>query len=181
MKMSAGLVAVALLAGCGGSGGDPTDKNAKPANSGTAKTTTAPAEDTMSSGAWSNRVEAICVRSAAKAAKAGKELGRRSAAAGDSRQELAYKVLQFEASLLDPWLDQIDSLPKPKGREHAADTFIASMRSIGDLLGKTATAIKQNDEANGKKLVNQLQAKAVSLRSQARALDIEKCNPPSAD
>jgi hypothetical protein len=47
-------------------------------------------------------------------------------------------------------------------------------------LGKTSTAIKQNDQTNGRKLVRQLQAKSVSVRSQARALGIEKCNPPSA-
>jgi predicted HD phosphohydrolase len=39
------------------------------------------------------------------------------------------------------------------------DKFIAGMHDVGDLLGRTATAIKQNDETDGKKLVEQLQAK----------------------
>jgi hypothetical protein len=185
MKMSAALVALVLLAGCGGSGGDPTDKNAKSAETATGMETATATQDattgdTMSASAWSKRVEAICVKSAAKASKAGKELGRRSAAAGDSKQELASKVLRFESSLLHPWIDQIDALPRPRGQEQDANRFIVSMRNVGDLLGKTATAIKQNDQINGKRLVTQLQAKAVSARSQARALGIEKCNPPSA-
>jgi hypothetical protein len=183
MKMSAALITVALLAGCGGNGGDPADKDTKAPGTAAAKTATGTedpsAGDTMSAAAWSKRVEAICVKSAAQASRAGKELGRKSAAAGDSRQEFAYKLLRFESSLLDPWLDQIEALPKPEGREQDANTFVASMRNIGDLLGKSATAIKQNDQANGKKLVKQLRAKAVSARSQARALDIEKCNPPA--
>ena len=169
MKMSAALVALALLAGCGSSGGDQTDKDAK-----------ASAGDTISAAAWSQRVEAICVRSAAKASKAGEKLGRRSAAAGDSKRELAYKALVFTSNLLDPWLDQIEALPKPEGREQDANKFVASMRDVGDVLRKTATAIKQNDQTNGMKLVQQLKAKTVSVRSQARALGIEKCNPPSA-
>jgi hypothetical protein len=172
MKMSAAVIALVLLAGCGG---DPTDKDAT-----ATATQDASAGATMNAAAWSNRVEAICVKSAAKAAKAGKRLGRRSAAAGDSKQELAYKALALTSNLLDPWLDQIEALPKPAGREQDATKFIAGMRNVGDLLGKTATAIKQNDQANGKKLVKQLQAKSVSLRSQARALGIERCNPPSA-
>jgi hypothetical protein len=134
----------------------------------------------MSAAAWSRRVEAICVKSAAKATKAGRKLGRTSAAEGDSKQELAYKTLALTSKLLDPWLDQIEALPKPEGHERDADKFIANMRNVGDLLGKTATAIKQNDETNGKKLVKQLRAQTVSVRSQAQALDIEKCNPPSA-
>jgi Tfp pilus assembly protein PilN len=93
---------------------------------------------------------------------------------------LAYKILQLESSLLPPWIDQIEALPKPKGREQAANEFIASMRDVGDLLAKTATAIKQDDRTTGEKLVKQLQAKAVSARGQARALGIERCNPPSA-
>jgi hypothetical protein len=54
------------------------------------------------------------------------------------------------------------------------------MRNVGDLLGRTATAIKQNDQSTGKKLVKQLQERSVSVSSQARALGIEQCNPPSA-
>jgi hypothetical protein len=140
----------------------------------------ASAGDTMSAAAWSQRVKAICVRSAAKASEAGRKLGRRSAAAGDSKRELAYKVLALTSNLLDPWLDQIEALPKPEGREQDANKFIASMRNVGDLLGKTSTAIKQNDQTNGRKLVRRLQAKSVDVRSQARALGIEKCNPASA-
>jgi hypothetical protein len=177
MKLSAVLVAaVALLAGCGGSGGDSSDKDAKPAEATTA-TQDASADDTMSADAWSKRVEAICVKTEAKASQAGEKLGRKSAAAGDSQQELAYKVLSLTSHMVDPWVDQIEALPKPEGREQDADKFIASMRNVGDLLGETATAIKQNDETNGKKLVKQLQSETVSVRSQARALDIEKCNP----
>jgi len=182
MKMSAAVVAVALLAGCGGSGGDATtDKDDKAANTATATATQdASAGDTMSADAWAKRVETICVTSAAKAARAGKKLRRRSAAAGDSEQELAYKTLALTSDLLDPWLDQIEALPKPQGRDQDATQFITSMRDVGDLLGNTATAIKQNDQANGKKLVKQLKAKTVSVRGQARALGIEECNPPSA-
>ena len=54
------------------------------------------------------------------------------------------------------------------------------MRNVGGLLDQTATAIKQNDQTNGKKLLKQLKAKSVSVRSQARALGIEECNPPAA-
>jgi hypothetical protein len=140
----------------------------------------ASAADTMSAAAWSQRVEAICVRSAAKASRAGEKLGRRSAAAGDSKREFTYKALVFTSNLLDPWLDQIEALPKPEGHEQDANKFVASMRDVGDVLRKTATAIKQNDQTNGMKLVQQLKAKTVSVRSQARALGIEKCNPPSA-
>jgi ABC-type Fe3+-hydroxamate transport system substrate-binding protein len=186
MKMSAALgVALALLAGCGSSSGDSNEKDAETANTATATATAtanldAPAGDTMSAAAWSRRVEAICVKSAARASRAGKRLGRRSAAAGDSKRELTYKVLTFTSKGLDPWLDRVEALAKPEGREQDANQFIANMRNVGDLLGKTATAIKQNDEASGKKLVKQLQAKTVSVRSQAQALGIEKCNPPSA-
>jgi len=183
MKMSAAFVAVALLVGCGGSGGDPTDDNAAhvATTSQPAATTPGPsAGDTTSATAWSKRVEAICVKSAAKAAEAGKRLRRRSAAAGDSEQELAYKVLTLTANLVDPWLDEIQALPKPEGHERDANKFISSMHSVGDLLGKAATAIKQNDQTTGKKLVSQLKAKSVSVRTQARALGIEECNPPSA-
>jgi hypothetical protein len=177
MKMSAALVAVALalLAGCGGSGGNSTDKDAE-----ATVTRDAAAGDTMSAAAWSTRVKAICARSAAAARKQGEKLGRRSAAAGDSRRELAYKALALTSRLLDPWLDQIEALPKPEGREQDATKFIASMRDVGDVLGKTSTAIKQNDQTNGRQLVRQLQAKTASVRSQARALGIEKCNPPAA-
>ena len=182
MKMSAAVVAVALLAGCGGSGGDATtDKDDNAANTATATATQdASAGDTMSADAWAKRVETICVKSAAKAAEAGKKLHRRSAAAGDSEQELAHKTLALTSDLLDPWLDQIEALPKPQGHDQDATEFITSMRDVGDLLNKTATAIKQDDQANGKKLVKQLKAKSVSARGQARALGIEKCNPPSA-
>src|SRR5438045_1827166 len=103
----------------------------------------------MSAAAWSKRVEAICVKSAAKASKAGKQLGRRSAAARDSKQELAYKILRLESSLLPQWIDQIGSLPKPEDHEQDASRFIATMRATGDLLGRTATAIQQNDETKG--------------------------------
>jgi hypothetical protein len=51
------------------------------------------------------------------------------------------------------------------------------MRSVGDLLGQAAKAIERNDGANGKQLVKQLAAKTLSARSQARSLNIEKCNP----
>jgi hypothetical protein len=166
MKMSAAFVAVALLAGCGGGGEKATE--------------TATSGHTMSAAAWSKRVAAICVRSAAKASKAGRALGRRSAAAGDSKRELTYKILRLESSLLGPWIDEIDALPKPEGRERDASRFIATMRATGDLLRRTATAIQRNDETKGKQLVRQLQAKALSARSDARALGIEKCNPPSA-
>jgi hypothetical protein len=179
MKKSVALVALLLLAGCGGSGGDATDKDANAPATAT-MTQDGSAGDTMSAAAWSTRVKAICVRSAAKASEAGKKLGRRSAAAGDSKRELTYKVLALTSNLLDPWLDQIEALPKPEGREQDANKFIADMRDVGDLLGTTSTAIKQNDQTNGKKLVKQLQAKGVSVRSQARALGIEKCNPPAA-
>ena len=179
MKMSAVLIALALLAGCGGNGGDPTDKDVKAPGTATA-TQGASAGATMSAAAWSKRVKAICVKSAAEASREGKQLRRRSAAAGDSKQELAYKVLTFTSNALDPWLDQIEALPKPEGREQDANKFIASMRNVGDLLGKAATAIKQNDQTNGKKLVKQLQAKSISVRSQAEALGIEDCNPPAA-
>jgi hypothetical protein len=184
MKLSAAsVVALALLGGCGGSGGDPTEKDAKAGDTATA-TATATQDvsggETMSAAAWSRRVEAICVKSAVRAAKAGRKLGRKSAAEGDSEQELAYKTLALTSNMLDPWLDQIEALPKPEGRERDANKFVASMRNLGDLLGKTATAVKQNDETNGKKLVKQLRAGTVSVRSQAQALRIEKCNPPSA-
>jgi hypothetical protein len=170
MKMSVGLVAVALLlAGCGG---DPADKSAD-----STATATGSGGDTMSATAWSRQVEAICVKSAARASTAGEKLGRRSAAAGDSKQELAYKVLRLQSKLIDPWMDRVEALPKPEGRERDANRFIASMRDIGDLLGRTATAIEQNDRTNGSKLVRQLQAKTVSARDQAKALGIEKCNP----
>ena len=172
MRMRAGLVALVLLAGCGGS--DSTDK--EPQATATA-TREASAGDTMSAAAWSQKVEAICARTEAAATKAGKQLGRRSAAAGDSKQELAYKVLRLQAKLVDPWMDKIEALPKPEGREQAATKFVATMRDIGDVLARTATAIKQNDEANGKELVKQLQTKTLSVRSQARTLNIEKCNP----
>ena len=176
MKMRAGLVALFLLAGCGGS--DSTDKGAKPTATETATATQeASTGDTMSAAAWSKQVEAICVNSEAKAAQAGKKLGRWSAAAGDSKQELTYKILQLESKLVDPWMDKIEALPKPEGREQAATKFLATMRDIGDVLARTATAIKRNDETNGKKLLKQLQAKTVSARSQARALGVEKCNP----
>jgi hypothetical protein len=186
MKMSAAsVVALSLLVGCGGSGGDATEKDAKAEDTATATATATSTQDasggeTMSAAAWSRRVEAICVTSAEKAAKAGRKLGRKSAAEGDSEQELAYKTLALTSNMLDPWLEKIEALPKPEGRERDANKFIASMRNLGDLLGKTATAIKQNDESNGKKLVKQLRAKTVSVRSQAQALRIEKCNPPSA-
>jgi len=182
MKMSAAVVTVALLAGCGGSGGDPTTgKDAKAANTATATATQdASVGDTMSADAWAKRVETICVKSAAKAAVAGKKLHRRSAAAGDSEQELAHKTLALTSDLLDPWLDQIEALPKPQGHDQDATEFITSMRDVGDLLGKTAAAIKHDDQANGEKLVKQLKAKSVSVRGQARALGIAKCNPPSA-
>src|SRR5262249_40021266 len=65
-------------------------------------------------------------------------------------------------------------------RRHGAARRLRRLRSVGDLLGKAAGAIKQNDQTNGRKLVKQLQAKGVSVRSQARALDIEECNPPAA-
>jgi hypothetical protein len=183
--MSVGLVALILLAGCGGGGDDSPDKDAKAADTATAtatQTATATEDasgggDTMSAAAWSKHVEAICVKSEAKAFKAGKKLGQRSAANGDSKQELTYKVLALTSKLLDPWVDQIDSLPKPEGKEQDADQFVGTMRDVGDLLGKTADAIKRNDAANGKKLVKQLAAKTMDARSQARALNIEKCNP----
>jgi hypothetical protein len=187
MKMSGGLVVLVLLAGCGGSGGDSTEKDAKAADTATATQTATATEtateeasgggDTMSAAAWSKRVEAICVKSEAKAFKAGKKLGQKSAADGDSKQELTYKVLALTSKLLDPWVDQIDSLPKPEGREDDANTFVSTMRDVGDLLGKTATAVKDNDAANGKKLVKQLATKTLAARSQAKSLDIEKCNP----
>jgi Tfp pilus assembly protein PilN len=182
MKMSAAVVAAALLAGCGGSGGDPTtDKDVEAANTATATATQdASVGDTMSADAWAKRVETICVQSAAKAAEAGKKLQRRSAAAGDSEQELAHKTLALTSDLLDPWLNQIEALPKPQGCDEDVTEFITSMHDVGDLLGKTATAIKQDNQTNGKKLVKQLKAKSVSVRGQARALGIEKCNPPSA-
>ena len=177
MKMRVGLVAaLALLAGCGGSGGDTADKGADATATAT-QTQQASAGDTMSAAAWSKRVEAICVTAEAKASKAGRQLGRRSAAAGDSKQELTYKILQLESKLVGPWMDKVEALPKPEGREQDASKFVASMRDIGDVLDRTATAIKQNDEANGRKLVKQLQAKTLSVRSQAEALNIEKCNP----
>ena len=183
MKMSTAIVALALLfAGCG-SDGESTDKDTTAPNTAT-KTATATQDAspgaTMGAAAWSTRVKAICAKSAAKASKAGEKLRRRSAAAGDSKQELAYKVLTYTSNALDPWLDQIDALPKPEGREQEANKFIASMRNVGDLLGNTATAIKQNDQTTGKRLLNQLKAKSVSVRSQARALGIEECNPPAA-
>ena len=174
MKMSVALVAVALLAACGGSSGDSTGKSTKA--SGTA-TATRQASGTMSAAAWSRRVEAICVKGEAKAFAEGKKLGRRSAQAGDSKQELTYKILQLESRLLGPWVDQIAALRKPEGKEQEADRFIANMRAVGDLLGQTATAIKQDDAANGRKLVKQLQSKTVTTRSQAQSLNIEKCNP----
>src|SRR5262245_13445881 len=156
MKMSAALLALVLLAGCGGKGGDPTDKDAKaPGTPAATATQDAPADATMSAVAWSTRVKAICAKSAAKASKEGKELRRRSAAAGDSKQELAYKVLTSTSNALDPWLDQIEALPKPEGHEQDASKFIASMRNVGDLLGKAATAVKQNDQTGGKKIVKQ--------------------------
>ena len=134
----------------------------------------------MSADAWAKRVETICATSAAKAARRAKKLRRRSAAAGDSEQELGIQTLALTSDLLDPWLDQIEALPKPQGRDQDATEYITSMRDVGDLLGETATAIKQNDQANGKKLVKQLKAKSVSVRGQARALGIEERNPPSA-
>jgi hypothetical protein len=72
------------------------------------------------------------------------------------------------------------ALPKPEGHERQANKFISDMRSVGDLVGRAATAIKQNDQINGKKLVEQMKAEIVSVRAQARALGIERCNPPSA-
>jgi hypothetical protein len=164
------VVGLALLAGCGGGGGDSADKGSQTGSSG----------DTMSAAAWSRKVEAICEKSAAEASKKGNELGRKSAAAGDSRRELAAKTLALTSRLVDPWMDKVEALPKPKGREQAADQFVANMRDVGDLLSRTATAIKQNDEATGKKLVAQLKAKGLTAQRQAQALHIEKCNPPSA-
>src|SRR5207237_3154992 len=111
----------------------------------------------------------------AAAFKAGEKLGRRSADA--SKQELAYKTLQLESRLLGPWVDEIDALPRPQGQEQDAGKFIADMRDLADLLGRTATAIKQNDAATGKALVKQITAKTASARSEARPLDIEKGQP----
>ena len=57
MKMSAALVALALLAGCGG---DPIDKDAANTQTGPKTATAAQdasAGDTMSAAAWSKRVE----------------------------------------------------------------------------------------------------------------------------
>jgi hypothetical protein len=169
MKMRAGVVAVALLAGCGG---ETADKDASPT-----ATKEASSGNTISAAEWSKRVEAICAETEAKTFEQGKELGRKSAAAGDSKQELTYKVLQLESKLVDPLMDRVEALPKPKGREQDADEFVAGMRNVGDLLGQTATAIKRNDEANGRKLVKELQTKVFTARRQARALNIEKCNP----
>lgn len=177
MKMSAALVAAALLAGCGGSGGGGTGGDTKPANTAAPTQDSSTGGDTMSAAAWSKRVEAICVRSEEKATQAGKELGRRSAAAGDSKQELTYKVLRLESQLVGPWVDQIDALPKPEGQEQAAGRFVANMRAVGDLLGRTATAVKQDDAANGKKLLKQLATKTLTARDEARSLNIDKCNP----
>jgi hypothetical protein len=177
MKMSVALVALAGLAACGGSSGDQSGKDTKPAATATQTQEASGGGDTMSAAAWSKRVEAICVKSEAKAVDAGKRLGRESAAAGDSKQVLTYKILRLESKLLGPWVDQIDALPKPKGQEQAATKFIANMRSVGDLLDRIATAIKQDDAANGKKLVKQLAAKTLGARDQAGSLNIEKCNP----
>src|SRR3954452_24956197 len=95
MKLSAAsVVALALLGGCGGSGGDATEKAAEAGGTASATATATATQDvsggeTMSAAAWSRRVEAICVKSAVKAAKAGRKLGRKSAAEGDCEQELA--------------------------------------------------------------------------------------------
>jgi hypothetical protein len=175
MKMSVGLVALVLLAGCGGDSSEP-DSNAADTATATA-THEASGGDTMTAATWSKQVEAICTTSEKKAFAAGKKLGQKSAKAGDSQQELTYKILGLESKLLGPWIDQIDALPKPAGQEDAANKFIANMRATADLLGKTATAIKDNDETNGKQLLKQLTAKTQATRTQARALHIEKCNP----
>ena len=186
MRMSVACVALVLLAGCGG-GGDAKEKDAKAADTATATATeateTATPEDsgsggdTMSAAAWSKRVEAICAKTEKQAFSAGKKLGQKSAAAGDSKQELTYKVLKLEAKLLPPWMDKIDALPKPEGKEELAGKFSSTMRNVGDLLDQTADAVKQNDEKNGKKLVKKLAAATIAARGQARQLNISKCNP----
>jgi hypothetical protein len=189
--MSVACVALVLLSGCGG-GGDSKEQDAKSADTATATATETATEtatatedssgsggggDTMSAAAWSQRVEAICAKTEKQAFKAGKKLGQKSAQAGDSRKELTYKILKLEAKLLPPWMDKIESLPKPEGKEQAAEKFSSTMRNVGDLLDQTAEAIEQNDETNGKKLVKKLAAATIAARSQARQLNISKCNP----
>jgi hypothetical protein len=186
MRMSVALTALVLLAGCGGGGGDAKEKDAKATDTATATATETATEtpagdsgsggDTMSAAAWSKQVEAICAKTEKQAFKAGKALGRKSAQAGDSKQELTYKVLKLEAKLLPPWLDKIDALPKPEGKEEQASKFLSTMHDTADLLDQTADAVKNNDATNGKKLVKKLAASTITARTQAKQLNFSKCN-----
>src|SRR4051794_10106093 len=168
-KNVAAATLVVLLAGCGGGGDDPTAKG------------TATASGPMDAGQWAGKVVGICNTESAHAKQVGEDIGRKSAAAGDSKAELTAKVLDAEADLVGPLMDKIDALPKPQGKASQESDFSSGMRKTATLLKQTAKAIRDNDESAGKQATTDLVTEVKATRDQATALGIGKCNPPAAD
>src|SRR4051812_10922281 len=167
MRLTVAAAALLLLAGCGGGGEKETGK-AKP----TATPTATQAADTMPAAQWSQRVEAICDKASKQAFQAGTRYGRRAKAQGLSKTEFTAGTLLLVAKLTKPWVDKVDAMPRPEGKEQLADDFIGGMRKTAGLLQDTAQALRANDETAGRKAANDLGAAVNETRTQASRLDI---------
>src|SRR3954447_3192524 len=163
MRLLTSAVALLVLAGCGGE--KATEKGSAKATA--TATATAKAADTIPAGQWSRRVEATCEKLRKQAYRAGAAYGRKARAQGLSKAELTAGTLALEAKLSEPWVDKLDAMPRPEGKEQLADAFRADMRRTGDLLDKTADAIRANDEATGRKALSDLQSSVVRTRTEA--------------
>jgi hypothetical protein len=127
---------------------------------------------------WAGRVERLCEQNANTAERAVLRLSRRAQAEGIGRAEYAARVMELSADLGARSLQRLRGVPLPRGREDEARRFVRGLESALVLFEREARAMRRRDTRGIQRLNAALMGEVVSLRAQARALDIEACIPP---
>jgi hypothetical protein len=163
MRLRGIAVLAVLIAGCGGdndSGGE-----------GGAERPAAP--ETIAASEWSAKVEGMC--------EAVSDRGKREATAivGKTRNQAkaTARVLELTVEITEPYIEKMDDLPPPEGREQQATRFFGLMRRSMTLYGDIADGIEQNDPRYVKAMTSDLREVAGDARGLARDLEIDACIP----
>jgi hypothetical protein len=157
------VLALAALAGCGGSDDGPARKRA----------------EGISPAQWSSRVEQLCEENATRAERGVLRLTREARAEGIGRREFVARVLELSAEQGSPAVERLAAIPPPRGREQKADRFIDGLSEVLPQYRRSAQALRSRDAAAASEANAALLEAAVPLRALARELDIEACIPSS--
>jgi hypothetical protein len=180
------LVAALLATACGSDdGGEERASKGSSEPTATTGTSTTPEDpgssesggDTLPADEWAKRVTKLCEDNRARAAREVARIQQEIREEGGSREDLAARVLEESPEITAPFLKASEELPPPEGLEDEAKEFFGLLDKTKPLFEDAADAIRSRDEAEVRRVTEEIRETALPARDLARKLGIPGCNP----